>query len=167
VLAESARATSAAELRFRVQAPNSSPRATSVIALEAGGDAVLRRLAQQPWSRATFLRAPVPDPQADGEVADGWLTDLADRQLRVRDQIAASDQVIMLAGPGGTAAAAAMIGRACSQRRVTTTALIVGAQSASDRELSKTLAQLRPWSLMVVIANTDEYIGDMMAALRV
>jgi hypothetical protein len=95
------------------------------------------------------------------------MTDLDGRTFRVRDQVAASDQVIMLAGPGGGAAAAALIGRACSLRRVTTTALIVGAQHASDRELSRTLAQLRPWSLMVVISNTDEYIADMMAALRV
>jgi hypothetical protein len=28
------------------------------------------------------------------------------------------------------------------------------------------LAQLRPWALMLVIANTDEYIDDMLAALR-
>ena len=33
-------------------------------------------------------------------------------------------------------------------------------------ELSKTLAQLRPWSLMVVIANGDDYIEDMLTALR-
>jgi hypothetical protein len=49
---------------------------------------------------------------------------------------------------------------------VTTTALIVGAASTSDEDLSKTLAQLRPWSLMVVIANADDYIQDMLTALR-
>ena len=166
MLAESARATTAAELRYRLQAPNSSPRATAVVALDRGGEDVLQRLSQQSWSRATFLTSPVPDA-GDGQAEDGWLTDLSGRRVRVRDQVAASDQVIMLAAAGGSAAAAAMIGRACSERRVTTTALIVGAQNASDRELSKTLAQLRPWSLMVVIANTDEYIGDMMTALRV
>ena len=55
---------------------------------------------------------------------------------------------------------------ACSDRRVTTTAFLVGASTAPPPELSKTLAQLRPWSLMVVISEHDEYIGDMMAALR-
>ena len=39
--------------------------------------------------------------------------------------------------------------------------------SLSEVDVSRTLAQLRPWSLMVVMANTDEYIGDMMVALRV
>jgi len=47
-----------------------------------------------------------------------------------------------------------------------TTGFVVDALGASDRELSKTLAQLRPWSLMVVIANSDEYLDDMMTALR-
>jgi hypothetical protein len=47
-----------------------------------------------------------------------------------------------------------------------TTGLVVGAASSPKSELSKTLAQLRPWSLMVVIATHDEYIDDMMAALR-
>ena len=72
----------------------------------------------------------------------------------------------MVAGPGGQAQAAALIGEACSRRRVMTTACIVGAATASDRAVSQTLAQVRPWSLMVVIANSDEYLDDMLRALR-
>ena len=72
----------------------------------------------------------------------------------------------MVAGPGGNAEAAAVIGRACSDRRIMTTGLVVGARNASDEALSKTLSQLRPWSLMVVIADADNYIEDMLAALR-
>jgi hypothetical protein len=169
VLSESARAASAAEARFRIQAPNSAERATAVIALDQPGEAVLRRLSQDTWHRATFLKAPEADAPdgSNGPPADGWMTDLAERKTRVADQVAASDQVILLAGAGGHAAAAEVIGRACSLRRVTTTALVVGAEGSSDRELSRTLAQLRPWSLMVVIANSDDYIADMMTALRV
>ena len=47
-----------------------------------------------------------------------------------------------------------------------TTALIAGTGHASEEELSKTLAQLRPWSLMVVIASVDDYIKDLLTALR-
>jgi hypothetical protein len=32
--------------------------------------------------------------------------------------------------------------------------------------LAKSLAQLRPWSLMVVIASAEDYIADMLTALR-
>ena len=67
---------------------------------------------------------------------------------------------------GGHAQAVSPIGQACSLRRVMTTGFVVGVTAASDSELSKTLAQLRPWSLMVVIASSDDYIDDMMTALR-
>ena len=36
----------------------------------------------------------------------------------------------------------------------------------SDEALSKTLSQLRPWALMLVIASAEEYIEDMLTALR-
>ena len=62
--------------------------------------------------------------------------------------------------------AAALIGEACSLRRVSTTGLILSGPSVTDDMLSKTLAQLRPWSLMLVIASAEEYIADMLTALR-
>jgi len=71
-----------------------------------------------------------------------------------------------VATAGGNAEAGAIIGEACSRRRVTTTALIIGASSASDEALASTLAQLRPWSLMVVIGDDEDYVREMMAALR-
>jgi hypothetical protein len=71
----------------------------------------------------------------------------------------------MVATAGENASAAAIIGEAASAKRINTTGLIVGA-GASDEALSKTLAQLRPWSLMLVIASTDDYIEDMLVALR-
>ena len=159
--------TTAAELRFRLQTPNSQGRATAIIALDAPSETVIRRLAEDRWNQATFLKAPAGDPPGDPYAADGWMTTLGDRRTRVRDEVGAADQVIMVAAAGGHADAAAVIGRACSLKRVTTTALIVGAADASDRDVSKTLAQLRPWSLMVVIANSDDYVTDMMTALRV
>ena len=50
--------------------------------------------------------------------------------------------------------------------RVNTAAFISGATSSPEEEVSKTLAQLRPWSLMVVIAESENYIEDMLIALR-
>lgn len=167
MLSESARVTSAAELRFRVQAPNSRPRATTIIALDGPSGVIMRRLAKDPWNLATFLEAPVADPADDVQASDGWVTDLHGRRRRLRDEVNQSDQVIMMAAAGGPADGAATIGRACSLRRVTTTALIVGAQGISDGDLARTLARLRPWSLMVVLAGTDDYVTDLMTALRV
>ena len=148
--------SSTAEAHFRVQAPNSTPRTTTVIALDAAGEAVFRRLAEGGWAHATFLTAAVM----------GSMSDLAGQSRSVPDEVDTADLVVLVAGPGGHAHAASLIGQACSRRRVMTTGFIVGVTSASDRALSKTLAQVRPWSLMVVIANSDEYIDDMLAALR-
>ncbi len=49
---------------------------------------------------------------------------------------------------------------------MTTTALVLGSPQVSDEALSKTLSHLRPWALMLVIASAEEYIADMLTALR-
>jgi len=147
MLSESARMSSAAEAVFRVQAPNSRPRVVKIVALDSTAEPVVRRLAAASWNQATFHTA----------AAFGG---------NLREEVAAADLVVMVAGPGGHANLASEIGAACSDRRVMTTGLVVGAAAATDEALSRTLAQLRPWSLMVVIANADEYIEDMLSALR-
>jgi hypothetical protein len=152
---ESARMNSAAEARFRVQAPNSLPRAIAVVAVDPAGEEAVTRLASTGWAHATFLTA-----------AGGGLRDLAGQTRNIDDEISASDLVILVAGPGGQAHTVSPIGEACSLRRVTTTGFIVGASAASDSDLSRTLAQIRPWSLMVVLARNDDYIDDMLTALR-
>jgi hypothetical protein len=154
---DSARMSSAAEARFRVQAPNSLPRAIKVIALDPAGAAAVGRLAAAGWTHATFFSAVSPD---------GAVTDLAGAVSSVTQEVATADLVVLVAGPGGRAHGAAVAGEACSRRRVMTTGFVVGAAAASERELSATLAQLRPWSLMVVISSSDDYLDDMMTALR-
>ena len=158
---ESAIMSSAAEARFRVQAPNSTPRTVTVIALDAASEPVVRRLADQTWNRASFLvAAPVPSAENSG------LRDLAGQPLTLDDQVAAADLIVMVASAGGQAEAATAIGQASSAQRVMTTALIIETATASDAALARTLAQVRPWSLMVVLADADDYIEDMLRALR-
>jgi len=52
---ESARMSSAAEARFRIDYPNSNPRVVKVVALDAASERVVKRVAQQGWQRATFF----------------------------------------------------------------------------------------------------------------
>jgi len=169
MLSESARMSSAAEARFRIQAPNSKPRVIKVIALDTRSEGVVRRLATGSWTHATFFTAaasagtPRTEPHS---LVDGWLRDLAGNRKNLTNEVESADLVVMIAMPGGNAQAAAIIGEACSLRRVTTTALVVGVASASEEAVSKTLEQVRPWSLMVVIANPDDYIDDMLIAMR-
>jgi hypothetical protein len=152
--------SSAAEARFRIQAPNSKPRTIKVIAVDAPAERVVKRLAAGVWTNATFFTA------ADARDGEAPLRDLTRAPRDLMGEVETSDLVVMVATPGGHAEASSAIGEACSLRRVHTTALIVGAANASDEAVSRTLAQVRPWSLMVVIANPDDYIDDMLTALR-
>jgi len=166
---ESARMTTAAEARFRVDYPNSQPRAVKVVALDAPSERVVKRLAQGPWQRAAFFTS----PNFGGAARSGenwsmtaWLSDLAGRTKDLIYEVASADLVVMVASAGTRAEAAAVIAEACAVRKVMTTALIINSQTTSDEELSKTLAALRPHASMLVIASNDGYIEEMLAALR-
>jgi len=164
---ESARMSSVAEARFRINAPNSRPRAIKVIALDQPSEGVVKRLAQTRWSGATFFTATAfGTTPRKGESFTGWLSDLAGRTKNLVDEVNGADLVVMIATAGENVPAASLIGEACSLKRVMTTALITGSASKSDEVLSKTLAQLRPWALMLVISSAEEYIEDMLLALR-
>ncbi len=126
MLSESARMSSALEARYRIQAPNSLPRAVKVVALDETAQDVVRQLAVSGWQQASFF------------TAESFLRNL-------KAEVASADLVLMVAGPGGNAEAVATIGSACSERRVSTTALVVGAGTATDEAVSRTLKQVRPW----------------------
>jgi hypothetical protein len=166
---ESARASSAAESRFRIDAPNARPRAVKVVALDRPSVALVERLAGERWNGASFLTASAFSavPQADGGFSmQAWLSDLTGRTRHLLDEIAGADQVVMIAAAGESVPAAAIIGEACSLKRVSTTALVIGGATASDQAVARTLAQLRPWALMLVVASSEAYIADMLRALH-
>jgi len=150
MISESARVTTAAEARFRIDKPNARPRAVKVIALDSRADVTMASLAEREWSGATFFR----------------VAELTHTPHRLDEEIDRADLVVMLATAGEPATDVETIGRACSARRVTTTGLILDSAQVSDEELSRTLSRLRPWALMLVIANSTEYVEDMLRALR-
>jgi hypothetical protein len=168
MLSESARVTSAAEARFRINEPNSKPRHVKVISLDGVSGVVVKHLAQLRWNNASFFTASAfaSEPPGHGFSMPGWLSDLAGRAKDLIDEVSSADLVVMVTTAGENAQAATLIGEACSLKRVDTTGLILGGASATDAMLSKTLAQLRPWSLMLVIASGEDYIEDMLTALR-
>ena len=169
MLSESARMTTAEEARFRIDYPNSRPRAVKVVALDEPSERVVKRLAQGQWQRASFftsLKFDGAPRSGEGWSMKAWLSDLAGRTKDLLDEVASADLVVMVSSAGTSAEAAAVIAEACSVRKVMTTALIIGSDSKSDDELSKTLASLRPHASMLVIANNDDYIEEMLVALR-
>ena len=166
---ESARMASAAQAKFRIDRPNSKGRAVKVIALDRPSERVVKELAQAQWQGATFLTATAfsgAPKQGERFSVNGWLNDLAGRTKDLIDEVNSADLVVMVATAGESAAAAAIISEACSHNHVMTTALILGSATSNDETLSKMLGQLRPYAMMLVIASADEYIKDMLTALR-
>jgi hypothetical protein len=72
----------------------------------------------------------------------------------------------MVATAGQKAEAASVIGEACAAKRVQTTAMILDRKTASDTALSDTLLHLRPYASMLVVADDEDYIENMLIALR-
>ncbi|MGZ3362695.1 MAG: hypothetical protein ACXU84_25510 [Xanthobacteraceae bacterium] len=192
---ESARMSSAAEARYRIDYPNSKPRVVKVVALDAASERVVKRVAERQWQRATFFTsikfdgAPTGADEpgsgvrtmelprwpltplasaagGEGSKMQAWLSDLAGRTKALVEEVASADLVVMVSSAGTSAQAAAVIGEACAVRKVMTMALIIGSEERSNDELSKTLATLRPYASMLVIASGDEYIEEMLSALR-
>jgi hypothetical protein len=169
MLSESARAASASETRYRIGEPNSKPRVVKVIALDAQSEGAVKQLAQARWNSASFLTASkfsaVPQ---DGKrfSVPGWLSDLAGRTADLVEEVGGADLIVMISTVGRDAQAAAIIAETCSLRGVMPTVLILGSAGQSDEALTKTLAQLRPYAAMLVIASAEEYLADMLTALR-
>lgn len=82
------------------------------------------------------------------------------------EEVASADLVVMVASAGADARAAATIGRACSDARIMTTTIVIRGESTTDEALAKTLAQVRPWSLMVVVASDGLYVDDIIRSFR-
>ena len=81
-------------------------------------------------------------------------------------ETAAADFVVMVTAAGKDGRAAATIGEICSRRRITTATVVVRGPSATDEMLSTTLVQVRPWSLMVVVAGDESYLDDLLQSFR-
>ncbi len=162
MLSESARMSSAAEARFRVPEGPSTSRALSVVALDPACDRLVATLATHSWNGVAFFPAPALRDPAQGDIG----VKAADRTGSVLEEMAAADFVVMIATSGAEAPGASVIGALCSLRRVTTTTLVVHSAPATDEALSRTLAQVRPWSLMVVVVSDESYVESILRSFR-
>jgi hypothetical protein len=127
VISESARMSSAAEARFRIQSPPPTNRAVKVIDLDAASDADVMCLIDE-----------IPD----------------------------ADLVMLVVRAGGNTAAVSAIGAVCSDLRVMTHTVVIRDNSASEAAVSRTLGEVRPWSLMVVVVDRRDYVDDILTSFR-
>jgi hypothetical protein len=169
---ESARANATTEARFRIDDANWRQRVVKVMALDRRSEPVVRRLAQGQWGGATFFTAsafaPAAPSHADMQFSmASWLSDLAGRTKDLLDELQTADLVAMVATAGeNVQQVASVVGEACKAKHVTTIGFVLGSASAPQEALASTLRQLRPWTLMLVIAASEEAIAEALAALR-
>ncbi len=167
-LSESARATAAAESRFRVDYPNSQPRTARIIALDAASHEVLKRHRDSASPGAHFLhyvRSRKLSVSLPALSVDAVLADDDGRETSLIAEIMTADIVIMVTAAGAKSEAAKIIGNACFGAAKMSTGLVL--REGADQALTAaTLLAMRPYASMLVVSDGEDYVGEMLAALR-
>jgi len=170
MLSESARMTTAQEAGFRIQYPNSKPRAARIIALDAPSAKLIDDVSKLPWNGAHFFTAlsfaSGKDPGASGAGMQAWLKDLAGRAMDLVSEVADADFVVAITSAGEDARAVTVIADACRAHSKTLIGLVVPREGASESDVAISLDHLRPHARMLVVASGRDYIETMLTALR-
>lgn len=158
-----ARAATAEEARFRVDYPNSRPRSSRVIALDEAAARIVASIAALPWEGARFLSyaGTTPVGEAAGLAADALLRSSDGGESLLSQQLDRADLAVMVAGGEAATDAASVVGRACRDRSIMTAGLVV----AGPGEAAAVNA-LRPYASVLVVSRDEDYVPDMLVALR-
>lgn len=158
-----ARAATAAEARFRINAPIPPTRATRVVALDAGAEPVVRNIADLPWQGTRFFIAPpATTPNSDGGVADVVLLSLDGKQTWLSDELAGADVAVMVATANDGAAMASAIGDGCTLRGIMTAGIVL----AEGRETDAAVSALRPHARVLLVTRDENDVAEVLTALR-
>jgi hypothetical protein len=157
-------AATAAEARFRINAAPQTPRASRVVALDAGAAAIVRELADQPWRGTRFLSYDASrgegDRGPDGDLADIVL-DAADGPVRLSEELIDAEFMMMIATAGDGATAATAIGNACALRGIMTAGVILG----HDHDADAAVTALRPHARVLLVTNDKSDVAEIMSAV--
>jgi hypothetical protein len=158
-----ARATSAAEMRYRIDRPIRGRRGARIIGLDAGADAIVERISHEKWGHARFLvlGGPVSDVGPLGSESVE-LRNTGGGVSNLLTELEEADVVIMVATVDSDAAAATIIGAACTVRAIMTAGLVIGDPSL----VGGTVAVLRPHARVLMVSNDEQDAIDLLTALR-
>lgn len=185
MLGSCARAASAEEARFRIDAPIAGPRSVGVVALDPRAALIVGQVQQEPWSRARFYRpvgmswAGVSLPtgtettaygttpgtgnghsQGNGHAGGLWAVD--GQPAAVADIVDESDVVVMVATDASAAVPAGAVGDAAAGRGVMT----VGVVLADPTKTQAVVAAMRPHTRMLMVSKDDGDVPEVLRALR-
>jgi hypothetical protein len=158
-----ARATTAAEMRYRIDRPIRGRRGARIIGLDTGADAIVDRISHQQWGHARFftLAGPVA-VVGDGGSESVMLRDADGAVSNLLAELEDADVVIMVATTESDAAAATIIGAACTVRGIMTAGLVIGERAL----VGATVAAVRPHARVLMVSGDERDVGDVLTALR-
>jgi hypothetical protein len=156
-------ATTAAEMRYRIDRPIRGRRGARIIGLDTGADAIIERVSQQSWGHARFfsLTEPVGDV-GDGGSESVTLRDADGAVSSLLAELEEADVVIMVATTESDAAAATVIGAACTVRGIMTAGLVIGEPTL----VGATVAAVRPHARVLMVSGDERDVIDVLTALR-
>jgi len=158
-----ARATTAAEMRYRIDRPIRGRRGARIIGLDTGADAIVERISHQQWGHARFftLAGPVA-VVGDGGSESVMLRDADGAISNLVAELEDADVVIMVATTESDAAAATIIGAACTVRGIMTAGLVIGERAL----VGATVAAVRPHARVLMVSGDERDVADVLTALR-
>jgi len=170
---ECARATTAAESRFRLERPNSRRRSIRIVALDPASQDIADNLVLDlPNAKIVTLpeeaRALMARPKDGLNEKDGRLLfdGLSPEIRKTVDALTEADMVIMVVRSGDDARASAFIAEACWPLGIATTGLVLARNGDTEEAASSdTLRQLRPHAFILTVAADLEFIEALIQAL--
>ena len=157
LLSSCSRAATAAETRYRIDAPGFTRRSSRVIALDPHAAEIVRRLEGQRWSGGHFL---VFESALPG---DALLRPAAGGTALLSAELQGADTVVMLASARASGEAASVIGEACAARSIMSAGLVVPGAGP----VGEVVSALRPNAMVLVVLQDAGDIPEVLSALRV
>lgn len=157
LLSGCARASTAAEARYRINAARFTDRASRVIALDPHAAGIVAQLGGLQWSGGHFLAFSSALP------GDALLRTASGGTALLSEELEEADTVVMLASAQASPEAASAIGGCCAARSIMTAGLVVpGAGPVGD-----VVSALRPSAMVLVVLQDAGDIPEVLSALRV
>ena len=150
-----ARAATAAEARFRISDGNSRPRSVRVFALDPQAETVLLPLASKHWHGTRFLACATGD-----DASNALLRAFSGPAGTLEAELEGVDLVVMVAQSAAGGRAAMEIARCCVARGVRPIGLVLSNGGGA------VASAIRPLASVLVVSGDEEYLTEMLRALR-
>jgi len=153
----------AADTRYRINYPNSRPRALKLVGLGNGGAKIARRVSDCKFQHVQVLTSENPIPASPHSLS-GMVQAVTAEGHRLVEALEKADMIFMVATPADDLGLAAEIGQLGRQRNILITGILVVAPGPAART-DTALELLRAATDMLVIVSDSGYIIEMLTEL--